>query len=131
MKICQLPIYQKAINIEEITEALVSSFDKNDKGQDKEICLEMISKSKDITQKIYAAEGGDKYSLRIKYALQIKCAAKELQSLLMMCAVLGLAHKDYIHFLTEEIDSFRGLFLDWVASFDKTNDVYDEWYFEV
>lgn len=131
MKICQLPIYQKAINIEEITEALVSSFDKNDKGQDKKICLEMISKSKDITQKIYAAEGGDKYSLRIKYALQIKCAAKELQSMLMMCAMLNLTHKDYIQFLTEEIDAFRGLFLEWVSSFDKTNDVYDEWYFEV
>ena len=131
MKICQLPIYKKAINIEEITEALVSSFDKNNYGKEREICNKMILKSKDITQKIFAAEGGDKYSIRIRYALQIKCAAKELQAMLMMCSMLNLAHEDYISFLIEEVNTFRQLFLDWVASFDKANDVYDEWYFEV
>ena len=86
----------------------------------KEIRKKMISHSKKLSQKIAAAEGGDIYSLRISNALQIRSFAKELQTILNLSAVLKLAHQDYIIFIINEIDSFRELFLDWVATFDKT-----------
>lgn len=131
MNISHLPIYKKAKEIEDLVEALVSSFDKTKNGKEKEICKKMISHSKKLSRKIAAAEGGDIYSLRISNALQIRSFARELQAILNLSAVLRLAHKDYIDFVINEIDSFRELFLEWVATFDKTNDVRDDWYFEV
>jgi hypothetical protein len=131
MKICHLPIYKKAKEIEGLTETLVSSFDNNKKGRNKEISKKLISHSKKLSQKIAAAEGGDIYSLRISNALQIRSFAKELQTMLNLSAALKLAHRDYITFIINEVDRFRELFLDWVSTFDKTNDIHDDWYFEV
>ena len=131
MKICHLPIYQKAKEIEDLTEALVSSFDKTKNGREKEIYKKLISHSKKLSRKIAAAEGGDLYSLRISNALQIRNFARELQTMLNLSAALKLAHKDYIVFIIKEVECFRELFLDWVSTFDKTNDVHDDWYFEV
>lgn len=131
MNICNLPIYKKAKEIEDLVEALVSSFDTEKNGREKEICKKMINHSKKLSRKIAAAEGGDIYSLRISNALQIRSFARELQAMLHLSAALKLAHKDYITFIINEINSFRKLFLDWVSTFDKTNDVRDDWYFEV
>lgn len=127
----QLPVYQKAKSIQEITEALVNSFDENNFGSKKKICYKMIAQSKKLVSKIAEAEGGDIYSLRIENAFQVRGAARELKSMLYMCSIMQLAHEDYTNFLAEEIDSFRILFLDWVASFDKHNDIYDEWHFKI
>ena len=131
MKISHLPIYQKAKEIEELTETLVSSFDSPNQGRNKEISKKLISHSKKLPKKIAAAEGGDIYSLRISNALQIRTFAKELQTMLNLSAALKLAHRDYITFIINEVDRFRELFLDWVSTFDKTNDIHDDWYFEV
>jgi len=124
----ELTVYQQAKTIAEITEALVDSFDE--KGIN-DVCLQLLNFSKTLPEKIAAAECGDFYTLRLENAFYVKCAARELQSLLLYCHALKLAHKDYINFLVRELETFRGLFLHWVATFNKHNDLKDEWFFEV
>jgi hypothetical protein len=34
---------------------------------------------------------------------------------------------DYLDLLRNEIEEFRLIFIDWVQSFDKTNDIPDNW----
>ncbi len=124
----ELTVYQQARTIAEVTEALVESFDEEGV---QDICNQLIRFAKTLPEKIAAAECGDFYTLRLENAFYVKCAARELQSLLLYCMALKLTDKDYINFLCKELDTFRELFLNWVATFNKHNDLKDEWFFEV
>lgn len=123
----ELQVYQKAQDIQEITEVLANSFDIDMKNTSDQL----LSLSKLLPEKIAAAESGNFYTLRIESAFSVRYAAKELQSLLQLCKALELSHPDYIDFLYKELENFRRLFLNWVASFDKRCDYNDEWSFEI
>lgn len=123
----ELQVYKKAYDIAEITEVLANSFDIDMKN----ISAQLLSLSKLLPEKIAAAESGNFYTLRVEAAFSVRYAAKELQSLLLLCKALQLSHPDYIEFLYDGLESFRVLFLNWVASFDKRCDYKDDWSFEI
>jgi four helix bundle protein len=123
-----LNVYQQAKTIAETIVMLVDSFDTENI---KDLTKQLIYYSKKLPENIISAECGEYYSLRLENAFSVKKAARELQSLLLLCESMQLTHNDYIHFIIKELEVFRGLFLRWVAGFDKQHDYQDEWFFEV
>ena len=124
----QTSVYQQARTIAEITEVLVDSFDNSTFD---DICSELKHYSKKLPKKIVAAEAGEYYSLKLESAFSVRKAVRELQGLLLLCKSLELAHEDYIKYVISELETFRPLFLEWVASFDKHIDYEDDWSFSV
>ena len=81
-----------------------------------------------ISAKIAGAEGGNLYSIRMQNAAIIRDHAMHLY---VQVGSLRF-HKsfkevEYVKLIRKEIDEFRLLFIEWVASFDTNNHYWDEW----
>ncbi|CAN5296587.1 hypothetical protein BH09BAC1_BH09BAC1_12470 [soil metagenome] len=121
----ELPVFKKAQEILEITTAITDAIDEEeDIFHMKEF---MMNNATIMTSKIVGAEGGDLYSLRMENAVLIKLAACELKTQTNMLRIDNLTDGQYIQLLRDEIDNFKPLFIDWVKSFDPTDDINDGW----
>ena len=122
-----VPIYKKAIHIFKLVESLVSIL-----PEDEEYLNEtkhfMTSDAMMICAKISGAEGGDLFSIRMQNAAIIRHTAMNLYVQVGDLANFeNFKDKNYIPLIREEIEAFRLLFIDWVAGFDPTNYIWDEW----
>jgi hypothetical protein len=123
----QLPIYQKAELLFQLVESLAASLpEENELLQSmKEI---MRADAMMLPSKIAGAEAGNIYSIRMQNAAIIRYHAMSLYT-----QVGGLRmyddtiDKKFIQHIRTEIENFRLLFIDWVAGFDTSNYVWDEW----
>ncbi len=121
----KLPVFLKAKEIGEITRTIAETIDtEKDLFNLKEF---MLTNAYTLGAKIAAAEGGDLYSIRMENAVLIKIAARDLLTQTTMCKHENLCNEEYLQVLRDEIENFRILYLEWVHSFDKTNDVEDGW----
>jgi len=77
--------------------------------------------------KIAGAEAADLYTLRMENAVLIKIHARELLTQTSFCKAEKLSKPEYLKLLRDEIENFRILFVEWVKSFDKENDIKDDW----
>ncbi len=121
----ELPVFKKANEILEITKAITDAIDEEDDIFNMREF--MMSNALTMTSKIVGAEGGDLYSLRMENAVLIKLAACELKTQTNMLRIDNLTDGQYIQLLRDEVDNFKPLFIDWVKSFDPTDDVNDGW----
>lgn len=80
-----------------------------------------------ISAKLRGAEAGDLYSLRMENAVIIKVHAVSLLTTTSGLRMMGLSNNKYLQLLRDEIEEFRKLFVEWINSFDKTNDIPDGW----
>lgn len=80
-----------------------------------------------INTKLRGAEAGDLYSLRMENAVVIKIHAVSLLTATSGLKMMGLSNNKYLQLLRDEIEEFRKLFVEWINSFDKTNDIPDGW----
>ena len=80
-----------------------------------------------LAPKIVGAEGGDLFTIRMENAVLIKIHARELLTQTNYLRAERLCDPAYIKLLREEIEQFRVLFVEWVKSFDRTNDIQDNW----
>lgn len=123
----QLPIYKKAMYIHDLIEALVKAIPEENDYLQSQANL-MRSDAMMIPAKIAGAEAGDMYSIRMQNASIIRQSAMDLHLF-----VGGLRYEedfkaaDYVQLVRKEIEEFRLLFIDWVASFDRSNYIWDEW----
>ena len=126
-QIQQLPIYQKAELLFQLVESLAASLPENNEllQSMKEI---MCADAMMLPAKIAGAEAGNIYSIRMQNAAIIRYHALSLYT-----QVGGLSLYDesidtsFTNLLRTEIENFRLLFIDWVASFDKSNYIWDDW----
>jgi hypothetical protein len=81
-----------------------------------------------IPAKIKGAMAMEYYSLMIENAVIVKVNAVELRTALWACNTLHGIEQQYIDVLRNEIEAFRKIFIDWISSFDKENDLPDEWH---
>ncbi len=125
-RINTLPVMLKARAIFELVRALVETFPDNDDmaSHYREI---MLCDAGTLGAKIAGAEGGDLYTLRMENAVQIKVAARNLLAQTSGLKMLGLSEPHYLQLLLDEVEEFRLLFVEWVASFDKSRDIRDDW----
>jgi len=121
----ELPVFKKAEQIRELTQRIIDTFDdEKDIFKMKE---QMFLNACMLGAKIAGAEGGDLYTLRMENAVVIKMHARELQSQTSLCKAEKLCSREYLQLLRDEIEEFRKLFVEWVNSFDKLNDIQDDW----
>lgn len=132
-RIDNLPIVKKAEELYQLVNSLVETIDGKDANED--VPGEMLEHYKSmmledvmiISAKIQGAEGGDLYTLRMENAVIIKIHARSLLTHTSGLKMLGYPNHEYLQILRVEIDEFRKLFIEWVNSFDKANDIEDEW----
>ena len=124
-RIDNLPVMIKAREIFEIVHSLVDTLpDDHDLHFLRE---QMLTDAALIPAKVAGAEGGDFYTLRMENAVLIKLAARALVTHTYTCKMFNLSNERYLDLLRIAIDEFRVLFVDWVNTFDKNNDIGDEW----
>lgn len=127
-KLHQFPLYLKAEQIFKITQGLVEIVPTDNEFLQETIVEFMMENAMLLPAKILGAQAVELYDLKMENATIIRKAARELYvqagSLRFENAILD---KDYILLLRTEIDEFRLLFIDWVASFDCWNYIKDDW----
>ena len=120
------PLFKKAEDIYKMTEGLVNII-----PEDNEYLQETKMFMRDdailICAKIAGAEGVDIYDLKMENATIIRKAAREIYVQAGSLRYEGIKETEYIDLLRNEIDEFRLLFIDWVASFDQWNYIIDRW----
>jgi hypothetical protein len=124
----QFPLFQKAEQIFKITQGLVEIVPaENDFLQETTVRF-MLEDAMIIPAKIAGAHGVELYDLKMENATIIRKAARDLY---VHAGSLrfeeDIQDKDYINLLRDEIEEFRLLFIDWVASFDAWNYIKDDW----
>lgn len=124
-RIKNMPIIHSARNIRELTLALVETFnEKDDLFMIKDLMLENAYM---LEPKISGAEAADLYSIRMENAVIIKIHARDLLAQTSLCKAEKMTKPEYLQLLRDEIENFRKLFVQWVKSFDKSNDIKDNW----
>ena len=125
--IIELPIYKKAQLLYHLVESLGASLPDDDA---------LIQRSKKsmrsnvmvLSTKIVGAELGGLYSIKMQYAALIRDYVIKLKSQLDTLTLMhGYPDNEYIALIRAEIEAFRELFIDWVARFDKSDYIWDEW----
>lgn len=126
-KIESLPIYQKAEEILKLVNGLLVNLPEEDEylNHTKYMMRDDISL---ICAKIAGAEGGDEYTIRMQNAAIIRDYAMHLYVQVGSLRFHeNFKEKEFVTLIRSEIDQFRQLFIEWVASFDKSNHYWDEW----
>jgi hypothetical protein len=115
-KLEALPIYKKALEILDLTQQIVDTFNDEDTAKiHRQIMLEdaMI-----IPAKIAGAEAMDDYILKMENATVIKIHARSLLTQTSSAKYLYLQDERYLKLLRDEIEAFRLLFKKWIKTFD-------------
>jgi hypothetical protein len=126
-KIEKLLIYQKSLSIFKLVESFVLALPEDDifLQQSKNLMLEAAM---NIHSKIAAAEGGDLFSIRMQNAALVRYHALHLYA---QIGSLRFHSKfkdlEYVTLIRGELDEFRQLFIHWIASFDSSNYIWDDW----
>lgn len=141
-RITKLPVYKKAEEILILVSSLLKGSEAedlevdDDEEQDTQQFLERMYESNKeymmqnallIPAKIAGAEGADIYDLRMENAALIRKAARELITDARGLQMSGFKDIEYLDLLRREIEEFRILFAEWVATFDSENYIIDRW----
>ena len=79
-----------------------------------------------ICPKIAGAEAGDSYIIRMENASVIRTNCKELMVQVRFAELSDQCNKEYEKVVSNEMEKFRLLFIDWVSLFEK-DEFEDEW----
>jgi hypothetical protein len=126
-----LPVYKQAKRLLELVLALVDTID--DDQEMKSATEIMLQDAMMLCPKIAGAHACGIYQAQIENAMIIRYHAKSLYLQYHTLKMFKLCDIDYAELIRNESIIFRKLFLEWVATFDKTTDEPNEWgnfYFE-
>ena len=124
----QSPLYNKSEQIFKLTHALIEIIPQDNEFLQETCSKFMMEDAMMIAAKISGAEAVDLYDIKMENAAIIRKCARELY---VRAGSLrfeeDIKDKEYIELLRNEIEEFRLLFIDWVASFDQWNYIIDRW----
>ena len=124
-RINAMPIMQKALQILDVTEALLETLPEDDITEHyKHVMLE---DALTLSSKIAAAEGTDLYTFRMENAVIVKVACRSLVTQTSGLKMMGLSDPRYLQVLLDEVEEFRLLFVEWIKTFDRKKDIRDNW----
>src|ERR1044071_6605145 len=115
-KLEALPIYKKALEILDLTEQIVDTFNEEDMARIHR--QNMLEDAMIIPAKIAGAEAMDDYILKMENATIIKIHARSLLTQTSSAKYLHLQDERYLKLLRDEIEAFRLLFLEWIKTFE-------------
>ena len=130
-----LPIFRKAMEILAIVDALKADVkDRLDEEPHKESremldiqIIDMWTMASIIPVKISGAESAELYDMKMENASIIRTNARSLNTAIHGLEMFGYCEPDYFNALRDEIEEFRLLFVEWVASFDPWDYIIDKW----
>ena len=79
-----------------------------------------------VAPKIIGAAGADTYTLKMENASIVRNNCREMMEQISFTAIVGAGEEKYAEAIEQEMDIFRELFRNWVATFIK-DDHEDEW----
>ena len=120
-------LFRKAIEILNLTETICSMLPEGERECEFTKGL-MMENATIVPGKIKGAMSMDTYSLKMENAVIIKVNIMQLKVQLWSCEAIHGMERKYLDVLRDEIEAFRQLFIKWVTSFDKSNDLPDEWH---
>lgn len=132
----KLPVFQKAMEIEELVRHIITSVEKADIDFKDEYRASMVAdnirylreNAAIIPAKIAGASSEDQiYDLRMENAAIIRKAARELITDARGIQMNGFKDIEYLDLLRKEVEEFRILFAEWVKTFDCWNYIIDRW----
>ena len=127
VKVHAKALYKKSIEILNLSNTICDLLGEEEDG---DITKRLIMENAMIVPtKIRGAMSvDDVYSIVMESAVIIKVNICQLKAQLWACEELHGIENKYVEVLREEIESFKKIFIKWVTSFDKENDLPDEWH---
>lgn len=136
-----LPVYKKAMAISDIVDRLLEHVEREDLSNTneaephKELLKHFFQSSKEhmlnnaliIPSKIAGAHAVDLYDIKMESATLVRKAARELITDARGLQMSGYRDTEYLDLLRKEVDEFRILFAQWVATFDNDDYIIDRW----
>lgn len=126
-KIDELPIYKKAELLFQLVESLVGILPEEDDYLEASKDF-MLSDAMILPAKIAGAEAGNLYSIKMQNAAIIR---EHAMSLYVQVGSLrfheNFSDVEYALLIRRELEEFRDLFVQWVAGFDQSDHIWDEW----
>jgi len=119
-------LYRKSIDILHLAQTIADMLPEEDNPISTKSL--MMQNAYLVPAKILGAMAMEYYSLMIENAVIIKVNICQLREQLWACKEFHGLEQRYIDVLRNEIEIFRKLFVNWVTSFDKENDLPDEWH---
>ena len=123
----KLPLAQKAKEIYQLVDGLTSSISEDENNLLLSQRQFMMEDALLILTKISGAEAGDLYDIRMENATIIRKCARELYVQAGSLDLYGFERSEYAKLIRKEIEEFKILFREWVASFDPWNYIVDDW----
>jgi len=111
-----LPVYRKAVEILDLTEQIVDTF--QDEKHVQRYGIGMVEDAMILPAKIAGAEAMDYYVPKMENATLVKVHARSLLTQTASIKHLGIVNEQYIQLLRDEIEAFRLLFREWIKTFE-------------
>lgn len=124
-RVKNLPIVRKAKDLFKTISAFMASIE--DSEDSKDLKSSLFGDIAIINAKIRGAEAGDLYSIRMENAVLVKYHAVGIKNTMHAFEMFELGNQAYLDLIRNEIEEFRLIFVDWVASFKRTDEYPDEW----
>ena len=125
-RVNNLPIVKKARDLLNTIQAFNATVEDDEETIDLKSSL--LGDVSIINAKIIGAEAGDLYTIRMENAVLIKVSAVNIKTTIFAFEMFEVGNPEYLDLIRNEIEDFRKIFVEWVASFDRTNDMMeDEW----
>lgn len=125
-KLTGLPIYRKGEEIYELVSKIVDLIPET-KEELQQVKAEILTDSMLLMVKVTGAEAAELYDIKMEAATIIRKAAHNLMIKYHTLEMFGFEEVEYYQMVRDLLEEYRLLFIDWVASFDKTNYVIDRW----
>lgn len=118
-------LFRKAIDILNITRTISDLLPEEEDGPTtRDLMMQNVTA---IPGKIKAAQAVDIYSLKMENAVIIKVNIMELRDQIWACETMHDIDKQYTKVLTDELITFKAIFINWIKNFDKSIDLPDTW----
>lgn len=125
-RVNNLPVVKKAKDLLNTILAFIATIEDNEEMADLKASL--LGDVGIINAKISGAEAGDLYSIRMENAVLIKVSAVNIKTTMFAFEMFDVGNPEYLDLIRNEIEEFRKIFVEWVGTFDRTNDLMeDEW----
>jgi len=121
-----MPLYRKGEEIYELVSKIVDLIpEENEHLQFAR--REILTDALILMVKVAGAEAGDLYDIRMECAAIIRKAAQNLMVQYHTLEMYGFEEVEYYHMVSDLLEEYRVLFIDWVAGFDRNNYIIDRW----
>ena len=121
-----LPIYQKGVEIYDLVSKIVDLIPEHNEEL-QHVKSEILTDALLLMVKVAGAEAAELYDLKMEAAAFIRKAAHNLIVKYHALEMFGFEEVEYYGMVSDLLEEYRLLFIDWVAGFDKTNYVIDRW----